>query len=59
MNDETGEWLTLGSPLFLSDSPMVEPYRAPRLGADTDSILREELGMSDDQISNLHANGVV
>jgi crotonobetainyl-CoA:carnitine CoA-transferase CaiB-like acyl-CoA transferase len=59
MSDETGEWLTLGSPLFLSDSPMVEPYRAPRLGADTDSILREDLGMSDDQISNLHANGVV
>jgi crotonobetainyl-CoA:carnitine CoA-transferase CaiB-like acyl-CoA transferase len=47
MKDERGDWLTLGSPLFLSDSPIVEPTRAPRLGADTDDILRSELGMSE------------
>ena len=27
MADEKGSWLTVGSPLFLSDSPMIEPTR--------------------------------
>lgn len=59
MNDERGEWLTLGSPVFLSDSPMIEPMRAPGLGADTDEILRTDLALSEDQIAELHSSGVV
>jgi crotonobetainyl-CoA:carnitine CoA-transferase CaiB-like acyl-CoA transferase len=59
MSDEEGSWLTLGSPLFLSDSPMVEPSRAPGLGADTDHILNEELDMSDEEIAELRSLGVV
>ncbi|KQW42706.1 carnitine dehydratase [Nocardioides sp. Root1257] len=59
MQDTAGPWLTLGSPVFLSDSPMVEPSRAPALGADTDDILRGDLHMSDEQIQELHASGVV
>ncbi|WP_435111680.1 CaiB/BaiF CoA transferase family protein [Nocardiopsis synnemataformans] len=59
MSDEEGSWLTLGSPLFLSDSPMVEPARAPGLGADTDHILNEELDMSDEEIAELRSLGVV
>ena len=59
MSDEQGDWLTLGSPLFLSDSPLVEPGRAPLLGADTDTILREELGLSAEQINDLYVNGAI
>jgi formyl-CoA transferase len=59
MQDDSGEWLTLGSPVFLSDSPMVEPSRAPALGADTDDILSNELAMTGQQIAELHESGVV
>jgi crotonobetainyl-CoA:carnitine CoA-transferase CaiB-like acyl-CoA transferase len=59
MRDDRGPWLTLGSPLFLSDSPMVEPDRAPRLGADTEQILRQELGMSDEQIAEYRSVGAI
>ena len=59
MSDEKGEWLTLGSPLFLSDSPIVEPDRAPRLGADTVAILRDDLGMSDAEIAGFSASGAI
>lgn len=59
MDDESGKWLTLGSPLFLSDSPMVEPDRAHGLGADTDSILVDELGMSEDEVAQLRLEGAI
>jgi len=59
MSDVRGPWMTLGSPLFLSDSPMIEPERAPSLGAHTEQILRDELGMSDAEITELQASGVV
>jgi formyl-CoA transferase len=59
MSDEKGEWLTLGSPLFLSDSPIVEPTRAPKLGAHTLEILREDLGLTDAEIDAFSAAGAI
>ena len=59
MKDDEGSWLTLGSPLFLSDSPIVEPTRAHALGADTDDILRAELGLTEDMIERLHSTGAI
>jgi crotonobetainyl-CoA:carnitine CoA-transferase CaiB-like acyl-CoA transferase len=59
VTDEQGSFKTLGSPLFLSDSPMVEPTRTGALGRDTDAVLRDQLGMSDDEIARLHDLGVV
>ncbi|TWH08969.1 formyl-CoA transferase [Rhodococcus rhodochrous J45] len=59
MSDDKGPWMTLGSPLFLSDSPMVEPARAPGLGADTDQILGEDLGMSPEEIDQLRSTGAI
>jgi crotonobetainyl-CoA:carnitine CoA-transferase CaiB-like acyl-CoA transferase len=59
MEDERGPWLTLGSPLFLSDSPIVEPTRAPLLGAHTEQILRDDLGMNADEIDGLRAAGAI
>jgi crotonobetainyl-CoA:carnitine CoA-transferase CaiB-like acyl-CoA transferase len=58
VTDEQGTFRTLGSPLFLSDSPMVEPRRSGGLGQDTDAVLAEA-GMSADDIEKLRAAGVV
>ncbi|MEN2738395.1 CoA transferase [Microbacterium sp. X-17] len=59
MHDDAGDWITLGNPLFLSDSPTVEPTRAPRLGADTAAILRDELGFDDAEIESLRTAGAI
>ncbi len=48
----------LKSPLNMSDSP-VEYRAAPMLGADTDQILRERLGMSAAQIAQLRAENTI
>jgi crotonobetainyl-CoA:carnitine CoA-transferase CaiB-like acyl-CoA transferase len=59
VTDEQGSFMTLGSPLFLSDSPIVEPTRPGELGADTDEVLVAELGMSADDIAKLRDAGVI
>jgi crotonobetainyl-CoA:carnitine CoA-transferase CaiB-like acyl-CoA transferase len=59
VTDERGSFLTLGSPIFLSDSPIVEPTRAGVLGEHTDRVLREELGFTEDEIDGLHTDGAV
>lgn len=59
VTDDQGSWMTLGSPLFLSDSPLVEPERPALLGAHTEAILKEKLGMSPAEIDNLRAAGVI
>jgi formyl-CoA transferase len=58
IEDEQGPWMTLGSPLFLSDSPVVEPSRASLLGADTHAVLTEA-GMDDAEIAELRASGAI
>ncbi|WP_326761705.1 CoA transferase [Streptomyces phaeochromogenes] len=59
VTDEKGSFVTLGSPLHLSDSPMVDPTRSGGLGEHTDAVLSEELGMSADQIAKLRDAGVI
>lgn len=59
MHDARGDWLTLGSPVFLSDSPMVEPHRPHGLGEDTDQILTGDLQMSDADVAALRAAGAI
>jgi formyl-CoA transferase len=59
VTDEQGSFMTLGSPLFLSDSPMVEPHRPGPVGADTDEVLAEELGLSADDLAKLRDAGVI
>ena len=53
-----GEVPILGSPFRLSQSE-VELRAAPVLGRHTDEVLREDLGLSDSDLSALHASGVV
>lgn len=59
VTDDKGSFMTLGSPLFLSDSPMVEPTRSGDLGEHTDQVLTEELGMSPDDIAKLRDAGAI
>lgn len=59
VTDDEGTFTTLGSPLFLSDSPRVPPTRAGALGEHTESVLRDELGMTPDEIAELRRTGAV
>jgi formyl-CoA transferase len=55
---QVGRVQALGNPVKMSATPPVTPRGAPRLGEDTDAILRE-LGMAADRIAALRADGVV
>lgn len=57
--DDDGVWHSWASPVLLSDSPMVEPTRPSSLGADTDAILRDDLGMDADRLATLRASDVI
>ncbi|WP_329577538.1 CaiB/BaiF CoA transferase family protein [Streptomyces sp. NBC_01361] len=59
VEDEQGSFMTLGSPLFLSDSPMVEPTRSGGLGEHTDQVLTDELGLTADDIAALRDTGAI
>jgi 2-methylfumaryl-CoA isomerase len=55
----SGTYLTPASPLDFSAVPRIPALPAPRLGAHTDEILAEILGMSATAIGRLHDQGVV
>jgi formyl-CoA transferase len=59
VTDERGSSMTLGRPLFLSDSPMVEPRRPAPVGGDTDQVPTGEMGLSADELAKLHDAGVI
>jgi formyl-CoA transferase len=54
-----GEVRTFGSPLNLSDSPDRELGPAPGLGEHTRQVLRERLGLSETELDDLVAEGVI
>ncbi len=54
-----GTYLTPGSPLAIAGELPVEPSPAPSLGAHTDEILAEDLGLSSAEIAALHDDHVV
>ncbi len=54
-----GEYLMPGSPLYFSNAEHLSAMPAPILGAHTDEILTEVLGMSSGEIGVLHDNNVV
>ena len=51
-----GEYITVGNPIKLSDSPS-EVARSPLLGEHTQEILRDVLGFNDNQIHEVEASG--
>ena len=52
-----GAYPVPGSPLTFSASPRTPPVPAPRLGADTEPVLREVLGLESDRIQALKQLG--
>ncbi len=55
---ERGKYLTVGNPIKLSDSPS-DVERSPLLGEHTDEILRDVVGLSDDEIKAAREEGAV
>ena len=55
---ERGKYLTVGNPVKLSES-VSEVSRSPLLGEHTEEILKDVLGMSDDEIDSVKAKGAV
>jgi formyl-CoA transferase len=55
---ERGNYLTVGNPIKLSDSPS-DVVRSPLLGEHTDEILKDVLGMSDADIAEAKKMGAV
>jgi 2-methylfumaryl-CoA isomerase len=58
-NPGIGTYLVPGSPVAFDGLLPVEPAPAPELGAHTDEILGEVLGLSPAQIGRLHDRGLV
>jgi crotonobetainyl-CoA:carnitine CoA-transferase CaiB-like acyl-CoA transferase len=50
---------TVGPPVRLSETPGSIRCPAPLLGEHTDRVLRERLGISDEEIARLRAAGVI
>jgi crotonobetainyl-CoA:carnitine CoA-transferase CaiB-like acyl-CoA transferase len=57
--DEQGTWWSYGSPLFLSESPTLDPERAGVFGRDTEDILTNELGISEEEMTRYRAAGAI
>ncbi len=55
---ERGKYLTVGNPIKLSDSP-AEVVRSPLLGEHTNEILKDVLGLSDDEVQESWASGAL
>jgi 2-methylfumaryl-CoA isomerase len=54
-----GELLTPASPIRVHDLPVVPPASAPLLGAHSDEVLADVLGLSEIEIGRLHDEGIV
>jgi formyl-CoA transferase len=55
---ERGKYLTVGNPIKLSDSPS-DVVRSPLLGEHTDEILRDVVGLSDEEIKIAKEEGAI
>ncbi len=55
---ERGAYLTVGNPIKLSDSP-ADVRRSPLLGEHTDEILKDVVGLGDDDIAAAREEGAI
>ncbi|WP_317855280.1 CoA transferase [Chakrabartyella piscis] len=59
INDNcVGEYIAIGNPMHLSDTPPEYKYGSPRIGQHTDEVLAE-MGISKEAIAELYANEVI
>jgi crotonobetainyl-CoA:carnitine CoA-transferase CaiB-like acyl-CoA transferase len=57
--DEDSTYLVPGNPVKLSKVAEGPESRVPWIGEHTETILRDELDLSDDQLDDLRAAGVI
>jgi crotonobetainyl-CoA:carnitine CoA-transferase CaiB-like acyl-CoA transferase len=57
--DLGGPVRTVANPIRLSKTPATYRSAPPALGGDTDEVLRERLGLKDDEIAALKAKGLI
>lgn len=53
------DFVTVGSPIKLSGTPVEYLRPAPMLGEHTDEVLKRQLGLDDERLSELKARGVI
>ncbi|MFN8057823.1 MAG: formyl-CoA transferase [Vicinamibacterales bacterium] len=53
-----GKYLTVGNPIKLSDSP-ADVRRSPLLGEHTDDVLRNVIGLTDEEIASARQQGAI
>ncbi|MFC3608865.1 CaiB/BaiF CoA transferase family protein [Stutzerimonas tarimensis] len=53
------DFITVGSPIKLSRTPVVYLRPAPMLGEHTDEVLKRQLGLDDERLDQLKAQGVI
>ena len=53
-----GSYLSVGNPIKLSDSP-AKVHRSPLLGEHTDEILKEVIGLNEDEITTARKGGAI
>lgn len=59
VDDEFGEMLTTTPLPRLSETPATVRWLGPALGAHTDEVFRDMLGLEQSEIENLRSNGVI
>jgi crotonobetainyl-CoA:carnitine CoA-transferase CaiB-like acyl-CoA transferase len=53
------DFVTVGSPIKLSGTPVEYLRPAPMLGEHTDEVLKRELGLDDERLAQLKAQGII
>jgi crotonobetainyl-CoA:carnitine CoA-transferase CaiB-like acyl-CoA transferase len=53
------DFVTVGSPIKLSGTPVEYLRPAPMLGEHTDEVLKRQLGLDDERLAELKAHGVI
>lgn len=59
LHPELGDMPVINNPIHFSGTPIAPGLPPPMLGEHTAAVLRRELGLSDDEIARLHAEGIV